>query len=539
MAPLTLETPAVRARRNQPGPAPTERRWSSVYDTLLRQAILPHAMKIDLADLLPDLPVLAQTGPASCVIHSLATDSRRIAPGALFFAVTGYREDGNAYVMEAIQRGAAAVVSEKIQTVPPRCAFIQVADLRQAMAVIARRFYNHPERGLRLFGVTGTNGKTTVSTLLKFFLEKPGLPVGLLGTVSYQLGARTLPAGRTTPDSIDLQGLLAQMREAGCQQAVMEVSSHSLDQRRVQDLAFHTAAFTNLTRDHLDYHQTMERYFEAKQRLFDGRAGPLPAHAVINGDDPWGRRLLETLPSGLRAVTFGESACADFRATEVRLLPRGTDFLLTWPEGSRPVSSPLLGSYNVSNLLAALAMAWTAGEAVPGLLDRLASFPGVPGRMERIEVGQTCTVLVDYAHTDDALDNALRMLRQVARGRLLVVFGCGGNRDRSKRPLMTAAVLRHADLAWATADNPRHEAIEAIFTDMRPGATGAGDRLFFVEDRRRAISRALDAARPEDTVLIAGKGHETYQEFAGTIVPFDDRAVAAELLRIKISQTPK
>jgi UDP-N-acetylmuramoyl-L-alanyl-D-glutamate--2,6-diaminopimelate ligase len=350
--------------------------------------------------------------------------------------------------------------------------------------------------------------------------------------VSYDLGARTVPSYRTTPESLELYGLLAQMRDAGCRQAVMEVSSHGLDQQRVLGMQFGVAVFMNLTRDHLDYHKTMESYFEVKSRLFTGGAGAAPKAAAINLDDPYGRRLAGTVPATLHLVTFGEAPDAMVRAEDIRLGFRGTAFRLVWPGGAMEVESPLIGRYNVSNLLAAFAACHALGRDLAVVAARLRSFPGVPGRMERIDEGQPYNVLVDYAHTDDALRNALGMLRAITPGRLFVVFGCGGNRDRTKRPLMTAAVQEFADFAWATADNPRSEALAQIFADMQTGVKDAG-QIAFVEDRRRAISLALDAAREGDCLLIAGKGHETYQEFADTIVPFDDRQVVRELIGIK------
>jgi UDP-N-acetylmuramoyl-L-alanyl-D-glutamate--2,6-diaminopimelate ligase len=322
------------------------------------------------------------------------------------------------------------------------------------------------------------------------------------------------------------------MRDAGCRQAAMEVSSHGIDQHRVLGMNFGVAVFTNLTRDHLDYHQTMEAYFEVKSRLFTGGSGAAPRAAVINLDDPYGRQLAGIVPQHVKVITFGESSEAVVRAENVRLNFKNTQLRLVWPEGSLELESPFIGRYNVSNLLAAFAACYAQGRDLSVIAARLRSFGGVPGRLERIEEGQPYNVLVDYAHTDDALRNALGMLRAITPGRLLVVFGCGGNRDRTKRALMTGAVQEFADFAWATADNPRSEALRQIFTDMQPGIRDV-EKITFVEDRRRAISLALDAAREGDCVLIAGKGHETYQELADTIVPFDDRQVVRELIGIK------
>jgi len=319
----------------------------------------------------------------------------------------------------------------------------------------------------------------------------------------------------------------------------MEVSSHGIDQQRVRGLQFAAAVFTNLTRDHLDYHGTLEAYFEVKTRLFTGGTSAPPKVAVVNLDDAYGEKLAARIAAEVPAtklVTFGDHAGAMVRAEQVSLKFRHTTFRLVWPGGTMEIDSPLIGRYNVSNLLAAIATAWGLGRDPVVFLARLRAFKGVPGRMERIEESQLVNVLVDYAHTDDALRNALDMLRAITPGRLLVVFGCGGNRDRSKRPLMTGAVQAYADFALATADNPRTEAISQIFEDMRRGVTSP-DKITWIEDRRRAISLALDMAKPGDCVLIAGKGHESYQEFADTVFPFDDRQVVRDLLAIKALKT--
>ncbi|MDX2109470.1 MAG: UDP-N-acetylmuramoyl-L-alanyl-D-glutamate--2,6-diaminopimelate ligase [Verrucomicrobiota bacterium] len=493
-------------------------------------------MSIDLHSLFQGLPIIQMTGDSKTTITSLSIDSRRVASGSLFFALGGLRTDGNKYIDEAVHHGAVAIVSESPLWVPPRVALIQVESIRDVLAEVSRRFYGNPQRSLDLYGVTGTNGKTTVSTLLKHFLEEPGAPVGLLGTVAYVIGGRTLPSYRTTPEAPDIYGLLAQMRNAGCHAGVMEVSSHGIDQHRVQQLPFKTVAFTNLTQDHLDYHKTMESYFEVKSRIFTGATGLLPESVVINVDDEYGRRLLGMIPAGVRVITYGIEKDADFRATQVVMRQEGTRFNLQLKNGtSLQVESPMLGHYNVSNVLCAMALAAASGQTPSSMLEKLRRFPGVPGRTERVSVGQPFTVLVDYAHTDDALRNVLSMLRNITPGRILTVYGCGGNRDRSKRPKMTRAAMAGSDLIWATADNPRGESLDVIFQDMHAGVSDPA-RIAFIQDRRQAISTAINAARPGDTLLIAGKGHETYQEFADSVVPFDDRAIARELLLQKLNQ---
>ena len=495
------------------------------------QQIFKQAPK--LSDFFNDEDILASKGDLDRPISGLAMDSRRVMHGNLFFAIRGRRSDGNLFIDEAVARGAVAIVAERIPAVTSaRVTYIQVQDARRALALVSQRYFKFPDKSLDLVGITGTNGKTTVASLVKHLLGTGDQRVGLIGTVHYDLGARVVPSYRTTPESLELFGMLAQMHEAGCRQAVLEVSSHGIDQHRVLGLQLGVAVFTNLTQDHLDYHRTKEAYFAAKCRLFTGGTGPLPRAAVINLDDEHGRRLAAATPRGLKVVTFGEAADATIRAERVQLGFTSTSLELVWPEGRLALTSPLIGRYNLSNLLAAFATCHALGRDLRVVATRLKSFAGVAGRMERIAEGQPYNVLVDYAHTDDALRNALGMLRTITPGRLLVVFGCGGNRDRSKRPLMTAAVQEFADFAWATADNPRSEQLGQIFGDMQGGVTD-GTKVAFVEDRRRAISLALDAARAGDCVLIAGKGHETYQEFADTIVPFDDRQVVRELIGIK------
>lgn len=490
-------------------------------------------MAPSLSDLFADGEILSSRGPLDRPVSGIVMDSRRVVPGSVFFALPGLRTDGFTHVAEALSRGAVAVVSAAAPAAAPaKVTFLQVADPRAALARAARRLHRAPDRELAVVGVTGTNGKTTVTHLVKHFLED-GPRVGLLGTINYDLGARTVPSFKTTPEAPDIYGMLAQMRDAGCREAAMEVSSHGIDQRRVLGMEFAAAVFTNLTQDHLDYHGTMEAYFQVKARLFTGEVGRVPPVCAINQDDAYGRRLMGMIPAGAsRVVGYGESADAMVRAEEVSLGFKETTFTLVWPEGRARVRSPLLGRYNVANVLAAVSVAYGLGRNPHAFLARLACFPGVPGRMERIEEGQAFNVLVDYAHTDDALRNALGMLRGITPGRVICVFGCGGNRDRAKRPLMTRAVEECADLAIATADNPRGETVAAIFDDMRAGVARP-EKFTWIEDRRRALSLALDLCRPGDCLLVAGKGHETYQEFADTITPFDDRQVVRELIPLK------
>ena len=495
--------------------------------------MMPAAMeRPTFNSLLQGLTVHSRAGDGSVRISSIVTDSRRILPGSLFFALPGLRANGHTFLDDAIARGAAAIISGEPVGSLPAVAAAQVADPRRALAEVARRFYGHPEAALRLVGVTGTNGKTTISTLLRHLLQADGSQWGLVGTVRYHLGRRSIPSYKTTPESADLAAFFRQMADAGCTGACLEVSSHALHQDRVHGFHFQVAAFTNLTRDHVDYHGDLGSYLDAKSALFDGRNGSVPDVCVINVDDPAGRILAEACRRRGTVITFGVAADADVCATDLALDTGGAVFTVRHDGRAAIFKSTLPGGYNVSNVLCALAMAAALGRDPLTLAPALAAFPGVSGRMERVEASQAFPIFVDYAHTDDALRNALRMLRDITPGRVLCVFGCGGDRDRGKRPVMTKAVADLAHLAWATADNPRKESLDRIFDDMRE-CLGPLPSVEFVVDRRDAIARALAAAKSGDCVVIAGKGHETTQEFADTVVPFDDRQVVREILELR------
>jgi len=527
---LVQDHALVRAFRNRP----LHRRTGEYVESNRAFKMAPI-----LSDFISEGEILAAKGRLDCLISGLVMDSRRVVPGNLFFALPGLRADGMSFIDEAVSRGASAIIAQRIPLHPPaKVTFVQVADSRATLARISQRYYRFPDRGLSVVGVTGTNGKTTVSYLVRHLLNKSER-VGLLGTISYDLGARTVPSFRTTPESLDVFGMLAQIRDAGCRHAVMEVSSHGIAQQRVLGVQFEAAVFTNLTQDHLDFHKTLESYFEVKTRLFTGSLGPAPRVSVVNIDDAYGVNLAAKIAAEVpstRLVTFGENPRAQIRAQDVVLNFRDTSFRMAWPGGTAAVASPLVGRYNVSNVLAAAATAWALGRDPAAFCPGIEAFKGVPGRMERIEEGQAFNVLVDYAHTDDALRNALGMLRAITPGRLLVVFGCGGNRDRTKRPRMVRAVQEVADFAFATADNPRGEKVEKIFSDMMEGVVDPS-RIAWIDDRRRAISLALDSSAAGDSLLIAGKGHEGYQEFADTVIPFDDRQVVRELIAVKALRT--
>ena len=478
---------------------------------------------------LPEMGALLQDKAPPVAFTGVQCDSRRVKPGDLFVAISGNRDDGGKYAAAALAKGAAAVVAE---TPLHECAksLVLVKDARQTLALLASALNGWPSRTMDVFGITGTNGKTTTAWLLRELLRAGGRNPGLLTTVQVEYGGRSIPATRTTPDACELQGLFAAMRGAGCDSAVMEVSSHALDQRRTACIRFAAAAFTNLSQDHLDYHVTMERYFETKQKLFAQLAHEKPgAAAVCFLDAGYGERMaayVDTLP--LKRVTCGFGAAADVRAEEIALTPDGSRFVLVTPDGQRtPLCVHLAGRYNVANMLCAAALAREAGVPLPAIASALQEAKPRWGRLERVPVALPVTVFVDYAHTDDALTNVLGTLREMTRGRLIVVFGCGGDRDHTKRPLMGRACAALADYLVVTSDNPRSEDPMAIIGEALAGVP-AGTPMTIDPDRRAAIRCALAMAREGDVVLVAGKGHEAFQELAGRTVPFDDRRVVAE-----------
>ncbi len=482
---------------------------------------------MQLKQLLSKLPTVMVVGPADREIAALCYDSRRAQKNALFVALKGENVDGNRFIDTAIERGAVAFVTEQ-EPLPRKATGVVVANARQALADLAAEFYGNPSRALKVAGITGTNGKTTTGFLLKHLCEAALLRCGLIGTVRYEIGERVLPAARTTPESLDLQELLYQIRSAGCRAAVMEVSSHALEQGRERNTAFDVAIFTNLTQDHLDFHKTMDAYFEAKVKLFLGLAGGRKKGvAVINQDDRWGQKLIARLQKDapeVPIITYGMGARADFRANGLKMDFNGTRFELEAQGKKYLVRLPLIGAFNVYNSLAALAGAAAMGVELRTAVKALADAESVPGRLQPVPVKRQFRVFVDYAHTDDALTNVVKSLRELQPRRLIVVFGCGGNRDRAKRPLMAAAVERLADWAVITSDNPRKEDPEAIIEEVKAGFKG--NQYEAITDRREAIYRAISLAQPRDIVLIAGKGHETYQEFADHTIPFDDLAIA-------------
>lgn len=477
-------------------------------------------------------------GPCDIEVAALTHDSRRAGPGSLFVAVPSVQPGrgaaaaagGARFILEAVEKGAAAVVTSGDLEVP-RATVVRVADPRAALADAAAVFYGHPSLQLQTAGVTGTNGKTTVAFLLKHLLDVAERPCGLIGTVRYVIGPRELPARRTTPESDDVQRLLREMRDFNCRAAVMEVSSHALQQDRVRHVEFDAAVFTNLTQDHLDYHGTMEAYFAAKERLFVQLAAQTRKQgtAVINIDDRYGRRLHDTCGPRVTTITYGQSSNAMFRATDLRTDLHGTQYSLHAGGKSYLVRLPLFGPFNVYNSLAALATMQALGHDVRKSVEALRAAPQVPGRLEMVPGPKAFRVFVDYAHTPDALENVLRTLRSLEPERLITVFGCGGDRDRGKRGPMGRAAEEFSDWCVVTSDNPRGEDPEAICREISAAMGGGNHEV--ITDRRAAIRRAVMMAGPGDIVLLAGKGHEDYQEFADRKVPFDDVAEAAAAIR--------
>ena len=475
-----------------------------------------YAPGVRLGELIPGAPFAA----GDVEITNLAYDTRAVKPGTLFFCVPGFTRDGHEFASEAVARGAVALVVERpLNLGVPE---IEVPSVRAAMAPAAAAFYRDPTKTLQTVGTTGTNGKTTTAFLIHELLEAGGRQAGLLGTVKSVIGGEERGVERTTPEAIDLQRTFREMLDAGDVACSMEVSSHALELHRADAIHFAAAIFTNLTQDHLDFHGTMEAYFDAKRRLFEpGRA----AHAVVNVDDPYGLRLAAELPA---VVTFAIDREAIYRAADVRTDLTGSRFTVQGPDGAVRLSSPLPGRFNVYNVLGALAAVRVLGVPLDVAARAIETAGHVPGRFQPVDAGQDFAVLVDYAHTPDSLENVLRAARQLTGGRLHVVFGCGGDRDRGKRPMMGEIARRLADRVIVTSDNPRSEDPEAIIEQI---LAGSGREVEHDADRRRAIAHAIAEAGPGDVVVIAGKGHEQGQEFeGGRKIPFDDVTVARDAL---------
>ncbi|HEX8458528.1 MAG TPA: UDP-N-acetylmuramoyl-L-alanyl-D-glutamate--2,6-diaminopimelate ligase [Pyrinomonadaceae bacterium] len=469
-------------------------------------------------------------------VSDVTHDSREARAGSLFVAIRGAKFDAHDFIADVMRRGAAGIISERARPADFAGAWLEVADARAALARAAAEVHGHPSRELKLVGITGTNGKTTTAHLLAAVCETAGERVAVLGTVGYRIGREQFKAEHTTPEASAVQRFLRRAVAAGCTVAVMESSSQALDLRRCDALQYEAAVFTNLTQDHLDYHGTMENYFEAKRRLFDGRLGARPHASIVNVDDPYGARLADELrATGAPLITYALDAKADVSARDVRYTLEGMRFNLRGAGAEHEARSPLVGRPHIYNMLAAAACGLALGYTLDASVRAFATCAGAPGRFERVEFdGAEFSVVVDYAHTDDALRNVLQTARDVVRaegGRVITVFGCGGDRDRTKRAPMGEAAATHSDIVILTSDNPRTEDPEAILADAEVGLRRVSDKSYVkITDRREAIFRAVEEAHAGDLVVIAGKGHEDYQIIGTEVIRFDDREVAREAL---------
>lgn len=481
-------------------------------------------MSDSLSDILKGIDFRSESKIDHIRVDGLWDDSRKVKPGGLFVAIDGHKTSGLNFIQDAIQRGAKCILAQKDFDAPQGVVKIIVGDARETLVKAANNFYDNPGKDLKIIGVTGTNGKTTVTYLIEDIFKKSGIRTGVIGTINYRMGDKVYQATNTTPGALQLTDLLRKMSDSGCAYAVMEVSSHSLEQKRTQGMDFSCSCFTNLTQDHLDYHKDLDIYFSAKAKLFEGlKAG---SAAVINADDPFGRKLIKKTKACV--LTYGIEENCDVKASALNLTQRGSCFTLEAPGLKEKVHTNLLGRHNVYNALAAWSVAFCCGMEVSFLNNALGSLPKIPGRLESVDVGQDFKVFVDYAHTDDALKNVITTLREFCKARILVVFGCGGDRDRGKRPKMARAAGSLADFVIVTSDNPRSEEPKAIMADIEKGFTK--DNYIMIEDRKEAIKKAISMAKDGDFVLLAGKGHETYQIFKDRTVDFDDREVAKKCI---------
>ncbi len=477
------------------------------------------------------------TGDADVEVSDITHDSRRAREGFLFAAVRGGQLDGHRFIDQVMEQGAVGVISELEPPADFSGAWIQVEEIRRAMALAAAEIHDHPSRELLLVGITGTNGKTTTTYLVAAIAEAAGEPVAMTTTVEYRVDQERWKAERTTPEATDMQRILRRAVEAGCRTAVMESSSQAIDLHRCDALEYAVAVFTNLTRDHLDYHGTMENYFDAKRRLFDGRLGGTPRHSVINVDDERGAELANDIErSGAHVIRYALHEKADVWATDVAHSLEGMRFLLHTPVGDRELHSPLVGRPHIYNILAATASGLALGYDLDVIARSIETCEGAPGRFERVPHDGGFAVVIDYAHTDDALLNVLRTARDVAQGRIITVFGCGGDRDRSKRAPMGQAAATLSDVVILTSDNPRTEDPLQILADVEVGMREAAKPYLKIADRRAAIGRAISEARVGDLVVIAGKGHEDYQIIGRETFHFDDKEVAREALAMRAAK---
>ncbi|NQT90130.1 MAG: UDP-N-acetylmuramoyl-L-alanyl-D-glutamate--2,6-diaminopimelate ligase [Candidatus Omnitrophica bacterium] len=483
-----------------------------------------------LNKLLEGVELTAIKGNRYTEINGIYYDSKQLKPEGLFFAVKGAKLNGVDFIDEAIERGAVCIVCEDDFITYKSVGKVLVKDVRKACATIANNFYKRPSQKLNAIGITGTNGKTTTLCLIQAILKQSGKKCGAIGTISYELGERRIPATNTTPSAIMLQMFMHEMVEAQIPYCVMEVSSHSIHQRRVDGINFKTAIFTNLSREHLDYHKDMQEYFDVKKRLFDMLESN--GHAIVNADDEFGKKIVEGVREAAKArvLTYAIAAEADIKAFDIRSTINGSFFKVKHPAGTLELKTPLIGEYNIYNILAAVSFAISEEVGFGYIKEAIASFNGAPGRLQKIDSGQGFSVFVDYAHTDDALMNVLSTLKKVAKSRVITVFGCGGERDRTKRPRMGKVASDLADYVIITSDNPRSEDPKSIIEEIVKGLPKDFKDYKTCTCRKKAIESSIAMAKEEDIILIAGKGHESYQVLKDTVVSFDDRKVAEEAL---------
>ncbi len=504
-------------------------------------------VRMDIGAVLKDIEILDAQGRPQGEVSSICYDSRKCGPGSLFVAVGGLKVDGHDFIPEATARGAKFILHDRPFTAGPGLFAARVRDSRRSLGIAGKNFYGHPSSRLPLIAVIGTNGKTTVTYLLEAILSAAGFRPGVIGTVNYRYGGRILAASHTTPESLDFQRILAEMLEGGATHVVAEISSHAIDLARIDDCEFGIGVFTNFTQDHLDYHGTMDNYFRAKRRFFTDVLPRSPrrfaARAIVNADDPWGRKLVEALAEP--ALTYGIEAACDVRAESYRLSPEGIEASIVSGSRRLDVRSPMIGRFNLYNILSAVAAAEALGLSADAVRAGISSLSAVPGRMEKVSRNGEPLVFVDYAHTEDALRRVLQNLQDFKTGRIFTVFGCGGDRDRGKRPLMAGAAADYSDAVIVTSDNPRTEEPLAIIGEIEAGMKkdliakvdprelgrrGTSRVYAVIPDRAQAIEAAIRAAAGGDTVLIAGKGHEDYQIVGSRKFPFDDRTVARQAL---------
>jgi len=490
---------------------------------------------LELGEIMHGIDYKLITGKLDQDIKGISYDSRKVKPGDLFICIPGYKTDGHEFADQALSRGAAALLAEREMAVNTEAVLLLTTDCRKAIPVVASNFYHQPSHHIKVIGVTGTNGKTTTTHLIKAILEQQGERVGIMGTLYARMGAAEKTLSNTTPESVDIEEFLSLVQKEKGDYMVMEVSSHALAMGRVDKIRFHAAVFTNLTQDHLDYHRTMDNYKESKLKLFKSLIREAGYFSIINADDPAAHDFMEA--SGPNYYSYGITEEADVKAVNLRFNLKGSQFTVNYRGDSFDINMKLIGRFSVYNALAAITYALGEGVEASVIKTALEKVEGVAGRFEQVDCGQNFTVIIDYAHTPDGLENILRTAKEILENRLITVFGCGGDRDKTKRPLMGKIAAQYSDFCIVTSDNPRSEEPEAIIDDIIPGLMEVENSHYAkIVDRREAIHQAICLAKKGDLVIIAGKGHETYQLVKDQVLKFDDKKVAAEFLRGKLEK---